>query len=91
MLYGCISFYDNLGDFEFQLTDKLFSENPPTVPGMDLLALNTQRGRDHGIPGETYKEKLGTRADIYIYILFLYIFSKKTRAFTKKKCNHMET
>ena len=52
MLYGCISFYDNLGDFEFQLTDKLFSENPPTVPGMDLLALNTQRGRDHGIPGE---------------------------------------
>ena len=38
--------------FSESITSFLFSENPPTLPGVDLFALNTQRGRDHGIPGE---------------------------------------
>jgi len=34
-----------------QVTCHLFAENPPEGVGMDLIALNIQRGRDHGIPG----------------------------------------
>ena len=35
--------------FTFQLTDFLFGS--PEKPKLDLLALNIQRGRDHGIQG----------------------------------------
>ena len=34
-----------------QVTCHLFAKNPPEGVGMDLMALNIQRGRDHGIPG----------------------------------------
>ncbi|XP_013391277.1 uncharacterized protein LOC106159524 [Lingula anatina] len=34
-----------------EVTEHLFSENPPDGPGTDLLSLNLQRGREHGIPG----------------------------------------
>ena len=37
--------------FIWQVTKHLFSENPPDEPGTDLPAINTQRGRDHGLPG----------------------------------------
>ncbi len=43
-------------DFDRHVTDevttKLFSELPPEGLGTDLVSLNIQRGRDHGIPGE---------------------------------------
>jgi len=34
-----------------QVTVHLFAEDPPRGLGTDLVALNIQRGRDHGIPG----------------------------------------
>lgn len=37
--------------FTKQITTRLFSENPPNGLGTDLVSLNIQRGRDHGIPG----------------------------------------
>jgi len=35
-----------------QVSRHLFSEHPPHEPGEDLMSLNIQRGRDHGIPGQ---------------------------------------
>ena len=35
-----------------QLTAHLFTEAPPTGVGNDLVSLNIQRGRDHGLPGK---------------------------------------
>jgi len=37
-----------------QVTCHLFSQNPPHELGEDLAAINIQRGRDHGIPGNPY-------------------------------------
>ena len=34
-----------------QVTRHLFSEKPPNALGEDLMSLNMQRGRDHGLPG----------------------------------------
>jgi len=36
-----------------QVTVHLFADDPPRGVGTDLVALNIQRGRDHGIPGTT--------------------------------------
>jgi peroxidase len=35
--------------FTKQISNHLFTERPPFGPSMDLLSLNIQRGRDHGI------------------------------------------
>jgi len=35
-----------------QVSRHLFSEHPPHELGEDLMSLNMQRGRDHGIPGQ---------------------------------------
>ena len=36
-----------------QVSRHLFSEHPPHEVGEDLMSLNIQRGRDHGIPGQS--------------------------------------
>lgn len=42
--------YDNF--FTKQITRSLFTVTPPYGPGHDLLSLNIQRGRDHGLAGQ---------------------------------------
>ena len=40
--------FDN--QFATDITNHLYVDDPEK-PGLDLLALNVQRGRDHGLPG----------------------------------------
>jgi len=40
-----------------QVSRHLFSEHPPHEPGEDLMSLNMQRGRDHGIPGRKLSQR----------------------------------
>ena len=42
--------------FTKQMTVHLFSENPPHEPGLDLPSITLQRGRDHGLPGNSAVE-----------------------------------
>ena len=53
IMHGALSQPSQIPDqfFGKQISGHLFAMNPPHGPGMDLPALNTQRGRDHGIPG----------------------------------------
>ena len=36
-----------------ELTEHLFTNDPPHGPGPDLAAIDITRGREHGVPGQT--------------------------------------
>ncbi|ELT97224.1 hypothetical protein CAPTEDRAFT_134931 [Capitella teleta] len=55
---GTTQAYDQF--FTKQITKSLFTDRPPFGPGMDLVSINMQRGRDHGLPGyNSYREWCG--------------------------------
>ena len=73
IMHGEISQAAQTPDIHFgkEITTRLFSENPPMEPGMDLVALNIQRGRDHGIPCKFFLSHINhgltlTLLDLYI-------------------------
>lgn len=51
LVQGAAQSYDQF--FTKQITRSLFTDKPPFGPGMDLVSINIQRGRDHGLPGES--------------------------------------
>ena len=57
-----------------QVTVHLFADDPPRGVGTDLVALNVQRGRDHGIPGTTAAV---IRPCIYCTYMYIYTVSQK--------------
>jgi len=56
-----------------QVSRHLFSENPPHELGEDLMSLNIQRGRDHGIPGQIYQYGLSVSSFVFVLLWQLII------------------
>ena len=64
MLRGIIGMHSQTRDpfIAKELTTQLFTEEAPTGIGEDLMSLNVQRGREHGLPGyNTFREWCGLK------------------------------
>ncbi len=53
LMHGIIGMHAQTRDpfIAKELSTQLFAKDPPTGHGEDLMSLNLQRGRDHGLPG----------------------------------------
>ena len=79
-----------------ELTNRLFADKPPNGPGTDLVSLNLQRARDHGVARKLRKTTAGLGQCwpnpgemylIFVASIFLYIFFYLT--FQLKTCKNM--
>ena len=54
--------------FTKQISKSLFTDRPPFGVGMDLISLNIQRGRDHGLPGWLPLLNYTKQINLYMYV-----------------------
>ncbi|XP_059471653.1 peroxidase-like [Neocloeon triangulifer] len=72
-----------------ELTDHLF-ETPEFNPGLDLAAMNIQRGRDHGLmPYNSWREPCGLRR-VEKWEDLTYVMSSKHAALLPQLYNHVD-
>ena len=49
-----------------QITKHLFAEEPPDGLGTDLISLNIQRAREHGLPGKKKSTNFHSRVHVHV-------------------------
>lgn len=77
--------------FTKQLSRSLFTGSPPHGPGHDLMSLNIQRGRDHGLPAyNDVREFCGLRRAVNFETLATEIQDSAFRMMLSKVYTHVD-